>query len=643
MPLALFDAERWMIIVPDRNEVLSATSGSHVPTLVGQEHIIGGIRELDMWSPDVGWARHVSGSCSPALQASANAEASVAGRDCFVETRLLRTEDGGRNWTDLSLPQAALISTGDAAELNEAPGQPDNSIQSIGDRTQVFVGQGFDSCTLPSAGQMQNWITNSPYRVWNLYIGGSSRANCGTLTAAFISQLAQQGWKFIPTWVGPQAACSTIFGGTKMDYDPAIAFTQGVSEANAAVDTALTLGLTLADASGTIIYYDLESYDTNNAACRTAASSFISGWSGQVRARANQAGVYGAPCSSALSDFANISNVPDAIWAAYWTYASYNSNASVWNLPCLDNTLWSGSQRLRQYAGGHNETWGGVTLNIDSDVLGGIVSSTCPTITNWKAEYWNNTSLSGPVQLCRDDASLDFDWSLGPPAATIAANNFSARWTRTVSFPAGQYRFYLRHDDGARLFVDDVLRIDAWSTCCMWDQIDLTLTGGDHTLRVEMFEAGGAAYATLRWERLDITGWRGEYYNNTTLSNYPIVVRDDGANINFDWLGQSPDPVIQSDQFSARWTRSVTFTAGVYRFDVFHDDGARLYVDNSLVLQNWCSNCSLTDSAAVVLSAGSHAVRLEMWENSGFAGAQLSWQAVNLTLRFYFPLIVRTP
>jgi len=220
---------------------------------------------------------------------------------------------------------------------------------------------------------MQDWITNSPYRVWNLYMGGSSRANCGALTAWYIAQLAEQGWRFIPTWVGPQAACSGFL--SRMSYDPATAYTQGVAEANAAINAAEILGLTFADKSGTIIYYDLEAYDVGNSPCREAAQAFISGWSGQLQARANLAGVYGSTCGSAIADFAGGGNVPDVVWLAAWLIPyQYRSSVTVWNLACLPNTLWVNAQRIRQYAGGHDETWGAATLNIDSSVFDGAVA-----------------------------------------------------------------------------------------------------------------------------------------------------------------------------------------------------------------------------------------------------------------------------
>jgi hypothetical protein len=72
---------------------------------------------------------------------------------------------------------------------------------------------------------------------------------------------------------------------------------------------------------------------------------------------------------------ADIPNVPDAIWPAHWLYSSFNSAATVWDVYRLSNNLWNQQQRIRQYTGGHNESWGGVTLNIDSDVIDGIVAA----------------------------------------------------------------------------------------------------------------------------------------------------------------------------------------------------------------------------------------------------------------------------
>jgi hypothetical protein len=130
------------------------------------------------------------------------------------------------------------------------------------------------------------------------------------------------------------------------------------------------------DKSGAIIYYDLEYYNLKNVTCRQAAEAFISGWTAQLHARGNLAGVYAN--GPQLSSFASISQVPDAIWPAHWTDTTYNPDATVWDVYRLSNDLWVNHQRVRQYAGGHRETWGDASMVIDSNVIDGIVSVSLP-------------------------------------------------------------------------------------------------------------------------------------------------------------------------------------------------------------------------------------------------------------------------
>ncbi len=315
----------------------------------------GTVTELKMVTPQVGWAKHV------------NANLTSGSR----ETGLLRSEDGGRTWSALPLPVIDVSDSGTIPMVDSTG----NSLNQV-DGFQIFVGQGFDKCEIPTLGQLQTWVTSSPYRSVNLYIGGSCRACANTaLTDTYLSQLTQQGWNFIPTWVGPQSAGYGGSCSSTISNDTATAYQQGVNEASAALSVAENLGLTSSGQSGTVIYYDLEGY-TNTSANRSAAQSFISGWTARLRALGNKSGVYGSACASYLSDFASISHVPDAIWPGHWIYDTYNSSASVWDVLCISNGLWYNHQRIRQYAGGHNETWGGVTLNIDSNAIDGPVATT---------------------------------------------------------------------------------------------------------------------------------------------------------------------------------------------------------------------------------------------------------------------------
>ena len=320
---------------------------------------------LSMATLHAGWAKSAAGKCAAGA--------------CVLTTRLLRTNDGGQTWSPVSLPDGQpSIEQSFAAPSPNAPGQ------SVGGLRVAYDGHGFDSCkndgSLPATSDMQTWYSNGPYGVWNLYLGGSSRAACGTLTRAYLQQLAQQGWLFIPTWVGPQAPCNNL--GTQMSFDPPTAYNQGVTEAFLARNVAKNLGLTLSDLSGTVIYYDIEYY-LGDQACRDAVKAFISGWSGQLRATGDKAGVYGAPCGQSLSDFALIPNVPDLVWIAWWRYAGYDPSASVlgFNNCGFGDSLWTNMQRLRQYAGGHDESWGGPTFNIDSDRIHGSVSTVTDACT----------------------------------------------------------------------------------------------------------------------------------------------------------------------------------------------------------------------------------------------------------------------
>ncbi len=122
-------------------------------------------------------------------------------------------------------------------------------------------------------------------------------------------------------------------------------------------------------------------------------------------------------------------------------------------------------------------------------------------ISGWKGEYFRNSSLDGIPWLTRDDAAIDFDWGYGSPDPNLPDDNFSMRWTRTVNFAPGLYRFNMRHDDGARLFIDDVPVIDAWGTCCVLEEYTLPLSG-EHIVRMEAYELGGAANAALLWVNL---------------------------------------------------------------------------------------------------------------------------------------------
>jgi hypothetical protein len=158
-----------------------------------------------------------------------------------------------------------------------------------------------------------------------------------------------------------------------MSNAPAEAYQQGRAEAEAAVTTAKRNGF-LGD---NMIYYDVESFSKgkDNARCREAVASLIQGWVERLHELGYKAGAYGAGCSSYIYEWAANDDPPDSVWLAHWYTNYYDETATVDDVPCIDNGLWFNHQRLKQYTGGHDETWGGQKLKIDSNVLDGQVSA----------------------------------------------------------------------------------------------------------------------------------------------------------------------------------------------------------------------------------------------------------------------------
>jgi Rv2525c-like, glycoside hydrolase-like domain len=214
-----------------------------------------------------------------------------------------------------------------------------------------YTGPGFDACTAPSAAQLQAWRQQSPYRAVGVYIGGADRA-CAQpdLTASWVRQQQAAGWHFMPIYVGPQAS----FGETSA------AARQAVSAAQDAVSQAKLLGF----GPGSPIYYDMEAYP---AARGGQVLRFLTAWTRELHTLRYTSGVYSnslSGISDLASNYANPSYaMPDIIYDALWNGAANTQD------PVVPATDWARHQRIHQYLGGQNVTYGGDTINIDQDYL----------------------------------------------------------------------------------------------------------------------------------------------------------------------------------------------------------------------------------------------------------------------------------
>jgi DNA-binding beta-propeller fold protein YncE len=127
--------------------------------------------------------------------------------------------------------------------------------------------------------------------------------------------------------------------------------------------------------------------------------------------------------------------------------------------------------------------------------------SPLPTLA-WSGQYFNSRFLAGRPVLTREDAQVDFDWGTGAPGPGLGVNDFSVRWTRTVYFDEGAYRFTTIVNGGLRLWVDDRLLIDQWQDQAATYNADVSLTRGCHRLQLEYYDGSGSAAVHLNWAAL---------------------------------------------------------------------------------------------------------------------------------------------
>jgi hypothetical protein len=226
--------------------------------------------------------------------------------------------------------------------------------------------------------------------------------------------------------------------------------------------------------------------------------------------------------------------------------------------------------------------------------------------------YYSNTNVSGIATNTSCETSINHSWGTGAPIAGVPADNFSAKWTRTwlVQTP-GTYNFTVKSDDGVRLYVDNVLKIDHWVAHTLaTDQINIYLDWGDHTLRMEYYDKVGAAtailnitpvnkppvvkaipgqaiYQTQTFNTIDLSQYvtdpDGDAIDWTATGNKNVAVTINGSMATLDypytWVGSEVITFKATDKFGATASKAATFRvsapvtcpAGQYKAQYFNN------------------------------------------------------------------------
>ncbi|MGQ0508019.1 MAG: PA14 domain-containing protein [Myxococcaceae bacterium] len=206
------------------------------------------------------------------------------------------------------------------------------------------------------------------------------------------------------------------------------------------------------------------------------------------------------------------------------------------------------------------------------------------------------------------------------------------------------------------LYIDDVKKTEAHANTTTFKKFtfrveNAAVLDGQHKLEVRATDAADNTVKTTRTvttRQLVLascpTGqYRMEHFLNTKLTGAPQTANCVVATaLDYEWdvggplagldggVTRNPDGgVAGEDFFSVRWVGMQSFpTSGTYKLSVSSDDGVRLWVDGSLLIDKWKIQPITLYEATAVLTAGDHSIILEFFEDSGSATLRFSWQAL---------------
>ena len=252
----------------------------------------------------------------------------------------------------LGLPQAASVAT------RVTPGD--------------FTGFAFDTCRTPDSPTMDAWRTSSPFWGVGVYLGGqATRCDNAELTGPWVNRQSRRGWRILPIWVGPQAACSTVPYEADIVADPARSYVAAARQGRRNADAAVAAAAEIRIGARSTLWYDIEDFDLADDDCRRSTLTFLSAWTQRLHARGYVSGVY-SNVSAAVDalDYADTVSpgsylLPDRIWFAWENGRANTAIDRRW----VRGDNWTPRARIHQYDLDTVAEYGGVPMLIDRNFM----------------------------------------------------------------------------------------------------------------------------------------------------------------------------------------------------------------------------------------------------------------------------------
>jgi len=122
-------------------------------------------------------------------------------------------------------------------------------------------------------------------------------------------------------------------------------------------------------------------------------------------------------------------------------------------------------------------------------------------------------------------------------------------------------------------------------------------------------------------------GLDAEYYNGINFNNFRIAKVDE--TINFNWGDKAPNSSVGVDKFSVRWSGKIQpRTSGTYTFFINSDNGRRLTINNTLIIDKWISDYGIEYTGTMNMVKNQfYTIELDYFEDAGGASCVFEWSS----------------
>jgi hypothetical protein len=245
--------------------------------------------------------------------------------------------------------------------------------------------------------------------------------------------------------------------------------------------------------------------------------------------------------------------------------------------------------------------------------------------------YWRIDEIQADSSVVTGDvwsftAAPNTAWSPYPSNGAMWVDpNADLSWQSGVTATSHSHKVYFGTDQAA-VTARDASTLKATQNTTTFE---LPTLAKDTTYYWVVDELNGTAYPGDVWSFTTggpAGGVKAEYFRGMTVEGGAFVTRMEPC-INHQWgEGEVAGGLI--DQISARWTANLVITVpDTYTFITTSDDGARLWLNDKLIVSAWWDQGTTDHSSQPIkLQPGTYRLRMQYYENGGGAVAQLSWQ-----------------